>query len=98
MRIIGYIEHPVLKITVFKMDNKFSIKFESGLYEQIFKIRDNDDVHSLEQIQQLVDEPFIAAVLAEMTTLHQIKNDALARYYEKEEDFDDDDDEFDDII
>ena len=39
MRILGYIDHPVVKITVFKMDNKFSVKFESIHYEQTFKFR-----------------------------------------------------------
>ena len=34
MRILGYLEHPTLKITVFKMDNRISVKFENSLYEQ----------------------------------------------------------------
>ena len=38
MRIIGQIEHPDLKITVFKSDNRISVKFENEGYEQIFKL------------------------------------------------------------
>ncbi|MEM1319603.1 MAG: hypothetical protein AAGG75_05065 [Bacteroidota bacterium] len=89
MRIIGSIDHPVMKITVFKMDNKLSVKFETGLYEQIYKFRTGDSINTLEDMQQLVDEPFINSVLAEMTTLHQIKSQALSRLLpEEEEDFD----------
>ncbi|MBK7870450.1 MAG: hypothetical protein IPJ74_07085 [Saprospiraceae bacterium] len=52
MRIIGYIEHPVLKITVFKMDNKISIKFESGLYEQTYKFRSGDTISNLGDVKK----------------------------------------------
>ena len=33
MRIVGDIEHPRLKITVFKNDGRFSLKFENGKYK-----------------------------------------------------------------
>jgi len=93
MRIIGNIEHPALKITVFKMDNKLSIKFESGLYEQTYKLRQSDNLESFEDIEKLVDESFINDVLIQMSTLHQIKNAALKRYLPTPEE-----DEFEEII
>ncbi len=92
MRIIGSIDHPVMKITVFQMDNKLSVKFETGLYEQTYKFRSSDTINTLEDMQQLVDEAFINNVLAQMTTLHQIKSQALSRFLPE------DDDEFDEII
>jgi len=92
MRIIGHIDHPVIKITVFKMDDKFSVKFETGLYEQTYKFRGSDAITGIEDIKALVDEGFINNVLAEMTTLHRIKSDALARFLPEEED------DFDEII
>lgn len=79
MRIIGYIEHPVMKITVFKMDNKFSVKFESGLYEQTYKFRGGDAIENLTDIEKIVDPAFCQAVLQELSTMHKIKNQALAR-------------------
>lgn len=79
MRIIGAIEHPILKITVFKMDNKFSVKFESGLYEQTYKFRSSDTIKSLEAIQKMVDAPFCEAVLQDLNRMHQRKNEAMAR-------------------
>jgi hypothetical protein len=59
MRIIGEIQHPTLKITAFKNDGKCSIKFEAGLLEQIYKFRDDERIQTFEDIQKLVDEPFI---------------------------------------
>ena len=93
MRIIGYIQHPQLKITVFKMDNKLSVKFETGLYEQTYKFREGDELNSLENIGQLVDGEFTRSVLSHFERMHQIKNDALGRYLPKGEE-----DVFEEII
>jgi len=79
MRIIGNIEHPILKITVFKMDNRFSVKFESGLYEQTYKFRSSDVVKNLEDIQKVVDAAFCEEVLQELNVMHQRKNAAMIR-------------------
>ncbi|MFN7118425.1 MAG: hypothetical protein ACK4TA_16630 [Saprospiraceae bacterium] len=79
MRIIGNIEHPILKITIFKMDNKFSVKFESGLYEQTYKFRSSDAVKGLEDIQKIVDATFCEEVLQTLNVMHQRKNAAMAR-------------------
>ncbi|MEN0046154.1 MAG: hypothetical protein AAF806_03735 [Bacteroidota bacterium] len=93
MRIIGYIEHPHLKITVFKMNNRLSVKFESGLYEQIYKFRERDDLKNIEQMKQLVDSQLITEVEKGLTQMHQQKNRALARYLPPIEE-----NEFDDLI
>lgn len=93
MRIIGNIEHPVMKITVFSMDSKFAVKFETGLYEQTYKFRGSDDISSIEDLSKIVDEGFINNVLAEMSTLHRIKTQALSRFLPIE-----DEDGFDEII
>jgi geranylgeranyl pyrophosphate synthase len=83
MRIIGNIEHPVLKITVFKMDNKLSVKFETGQYEQTYKFRESDELHDFESMQRLVDEQFTAFVLEELERMHRAKNAALGRFLPK---------------
>jgi hypothetical protein len=93
MRIIGNIEHPILKITVFKMDNKFSVKFESGLYEQTYKFRSSDAISGLESIQKVVDATFCEEVLQELNRMHQRKNQAMARTLPQEVDT-----EFEEII
>ena len=62
MRITGYIEHPVFKITIFKMDNKFSVKFETPQFEQTYKFRIGEGIENEADIRKLVDGPFITAV------------------------------------
>lgn len=62
MRIVGEIEHPRLKITIFKNDGKFSIKFEGGLLEQIYKFRDDERLSSVDAVKSLVDAEFIAKI------------------------------------
>lgn len=84
MRIIGNIEHPILKITVFKMENRFSVKFESGLYEQTYKFRSSDAVQRLEDIQKMVDAAFCEAVLQDLNAMHQRKNEAMLRHLQPE--------------
>jgi len=93
MRILGYIEHPSLKITVFQMDNKTSVKFETGLYEQTYKFRSMDALKNIENIKKLVEGEFVNNVLQEFQKMHQLKNDALVSFLPKEEE-----DEFDVII
>jgi hypothetical protein len=80
MRIIGEIEHPTLKITLFKMDNKLSIKFESGFYEQTYKFRVANGLETAADLHKLVDDSFIEAVNEHFIELHQTKLQALTRY------------------
>lgn len=80
MRIIGYIEHPTLKITVFKMDNRLSIKFETGQLEQTYKFRASEHIAQLSDIQKLIDERFITGVSAQFQAMLGISGDALARH------------------
>jgi len=93
MRIVGYIEHPSLKITVFQMDNKMSIKFETGMYEQTYKFRNMDELKSMEDLKKLVSGDFVNNVLQEFQRMHKIKNDALEVFLPQEED-----EEFEEII
>lgn len=85
MRIIGYIEHPVMKITVFKMDDKFTVKFETGLYEQSYKFRGSSKINGLESIKKIVDQQFTEEVLREFKSLYRIKEAALIRFLEAKE-------------
>ncbi len=85
MRIIGYIEHPNLKISVFKMDDKFSVKFENGLYEQTYKFRGNMQIDSFESIKEIVDAQFIQDVQLEFKSLYHIKEKSMIRFMEKRE-------------
>lgn len=85
MRIIGDIPHPTMKITVFKMDNKLSVKFETGLYEQTFKFRESDELNDFETMKKLVDDQLMNEVLENFAKMHHSKNGALGRFLPKGE-------------
>ncbi len=80
MRIIGYIEHPGLKITVFKMDTRITVKFEDGHYEQAYKFRMSNELNHISHVQQLVDAQFIAGVKEQLKGQHHIRTQAMERF------------------
>ena len=79
MRIVGEIAHPNLKITIFKNDGKFSIKFESGLLEQTYKFRDDDRLATVEDVKKVVDAPFIEKIEDIPRGMYGAKMDAMQR-------------------
>lgn len=81
MRIIGTIEHPHLKITIFKMDQRISVKFENALYEQTFKLGQDERLNSTEAIQNLVDPAFTEQILAIFQQMHQARMAAFGRAF-----------------
>jgi len=78
MRIIGNIDHPELKITIFKNDNRISVKLESGLYEQTYKFRDGEGIENAEDVEKLLDAPFLDRVQEMLRNMHQLKVNALS--------------------
>lgn len=80
MRIVGDIPHPVLKITLFLHDSKYSVKFESGLYELTYKFRSGDDIDSVEAIKAIVDSQFISEVMEILPKMHQQKLSGIGRW------------------
>lgn len=81
MRIIGTIDHPSLKISVFKNDGRTSIKFETALYEQTYKLGDDERLSSLEDIQKWVDAPLLEKVSEGFRVMHQARLEAMARSF-----------------
>jgi hypothetical protein len=71
MRIIGTIPHPTLKITVFKMEDRISVKFENAGYEQTFKLGSDERLNSLESVQNWVDQALLDEVLVRMGDMHR---------------------------
>jgi len=93
MRVVGYIEHPVLKITLFKMHNKYSVKFETDLLEQTFKFRTGDAIENLQDVRRLVDAAFIASVEADFERMRATQQAAFQRFLPEGEEG-----EFDEIV
>lgn len=81
MRIIGHIDHPQLKITVFRMDQRVSVKFENAGYELTYKLGDDERLNNLAAVQQWVDAPLIERVQALLQQMHAARLAALARLF-----------------
>lgn len=90
MRIIGTINHPTLKISVFRNDNRLTVKLENEHYEINHKLGDDDRFRSVEDVERLLDAEFLAATEAQIRALHQARLGALARQFAPEagEEFD----------
>ena len=61
MRIIGTIDHPVFKISVFSWSEKFIVKIEAGLFEQSYKYRESDFT-GWEQLKEIFDTAMLQEV------------------------------------
>lgn len=81
MRIIGDIPHPTLKISVFKSDQRISVKFENALYEQTFKLGTDDRLATVEAVTQWVDGALLADVQAGFQQMHRARLAAMARAF-----------------
>lgn len=81
MRIIGSIEHPTLKISVFKMDNRLSVKFENGLYEQTFKLGADERLSTVEAVAQWADPALLADIQSNFQRMHQARMAAFERSF-----------------
>ncbi len=89
MRIIGYIPHPTLKITIFHYENRYSLKFENALYEQTFKIKPVDGLNNEEDIRNMVNPEFLEKIEARFISMHsQMSTVYQKRIPEKSDEFD----------
>ncbi len=61
MRIVGTIPHPALQISIFQMNDKYLVKFEAAMMEQVFKF-DITEVKSIEALKKIINPDFIDAV------------------------------------
>ena len=78
MRYIKDIVHQQFKIGLYQWNNKYIIKIEMGLYEQTYKI-DDYEISSLEEIDRILDEPFMQAVSARFVAMGEDFMNTLRR-------------------
>ena len=88
MRIIGNIDHPSMKITVFQLDTKFMVKFEQHLFEITYKFRKGPLVQSLKDIKTMLDEPFLDQVMMDLAKMNVHCNSLYQRSMNKTADED----------
>ncbi len=92
MRILGYIEHDRIKITVFEDNNKLIVQCEDGLCQQTYKFRNGGVAEDLASVKKLVDADFIKSIEEQLQTMRSTRHSALSRITASFED------EFDTII
>ena len=92
MRIIGEYEKESIKITVFKMDGKISVKLESNLMEQTYKFRDGSGIEKLEDVKEWTNEGFIFGVKEIFAQMGKLKIENIEKRMAKKLD------SFDEII
>ena len=74
MRVLETIPHESITIQIFKMNEKFIVKFEAGPMEQAFKF-DNDQVKSIEKLKEIINSEFIENVRKRFNEMFlQLKN------------------------
>ena len=69
MRVIGEINRPECKITLFQWNEKYLIKFELGMYEQTYKI-DEYEVQNEEEVKALISDEFVQKVMNRFDQMH----------------------------
>ena len=61
MRIIDTIPHPSIQISIFHMNDKYLVKFEAAMMEQVFKF-DTADIKSVDSLKHIITADFIDVV------------------------------------
>lgn len=79
MRVIGYIDHPAYKISVFQWNEKYIIKIEAGFFEQYYKFK-VDEFSSWEELKLLFDTITLDEIKTNFHHMNQIIKSARLRY------------------
>ncbi|GAB4264648.1 MAG: hypothetical protein Kow0027_31510 [Saprospiraceae bacterium] len=77
MRIIHEYTQGSVRVTVFRMDNKFSVKLEQDLLEQTYKFREGRPVEALEDVLSLLDDRFFESAEYIFSKMIQLRQTAL---------------------
>lgn len=83
MRIIGTIEHPVLKISIFGWNEKYIVKAEAGLFEQSYKFR-QDDFTDVASLKLFFDEIMMNDILQTFKKMSADASNAAKRMQRKD--------------
>ena len=76
MRIIDTIPHPSINISIFQMNDKYIVKFEAAMMEQVFKF-DTSEVKSTDSLKKIVNTDFIEAVRKRFNDMYLQYKDSL---------------------
>ena len=80
MRVIAELPHPVCKITIFSMNQKFIIKLEKGVYEQTYKVSEIDLTDGVNGVFKMLDDEFMQTVAERFQQMRSDFGGAFNRY------------------
>jgi hypothetical protein len=69
MRIIDSIPHPSITISIFEMNDKYLVKFEAAMMEQVFKYS-KEEASNIDQLKAKMTEDFIEKVRARFNEMY----------------------------
>ncbi|MFY7826013.1 MAG: hypothetical protein ACOVQ4_02750 [Flectobacillus sp.] len=79
MYFIGEIPNHPCKVSLYKWNNKYFVKFETSDLEQTFKISEMD-VSGEAEVKELITEEFVQKVMNRFEEMYQDLNTALNPY------------------
>jgi CHASE3 domain sensor protein len=79
MRIIGEFDKGPVKVTVFKMNERISVKYEYHLMEQTYKFRDGSGIENLQDVIRFSNDDFMQKIKDIFHTMEQAKSENLAQ-------------------
>jgi hypothetical protein len=80
MRVIAELPHPLCKITIFSMNQKFIIKLEKGVYEQSYKVSEIDLTDGVDGVFKILDDEFMATAAERFQQMRADFGAAFNRY------------------
>jgi len=80
MRVIAELPHPDCKITIFSMNQKYIIKLEKGIFEQIYKLSELDIPEGVNGVFQILNDEFMEGVSKRFEQMRADFNGAFKRY------------------
>ena len=86
MRIIGEFDVDQIKVTVFKMNERISLKFEYNLLEQTYKFRDGSGINSMEDIRNFCSQNTMTKFKEIFNNMAEARSSALSALINTSED------------
>ena len=80
MRVVAELPHPDCKITIFSMNQKFIIKLEKGIFEQIYKLSEMDIPNGVNGVFQVLDAEFMKTAAQRFDQMRADFGAAYSRY------------------
>ena len=80
MRVIAELPHPDCKISIFSMNQKYIIKLEKGVFEQIYKISELDVSEGVDGVFKILNDNFIKSADERFNQMRIDFNNAYQNY------------------